>query len=148
MVKNNPKDLELFQSEIDQARIEQIKKFPEMVIRSSRVVEAVCARCHKNVKLDHECLFGFSHEGSAVGIRLEDQRRCPHCGSVGDAERKYISESNRTRTRVHYLPISHFLITATDHVLEERVGWFGKRTPVKILREIIAIERIGEFPDE
>ena len=109
-------------NEIEEAKVEYLKKFPELVLEIKRHRMACCHRCGGFINLDHYCLMAMTHNyNNPVNL---DRFGCPHCKLV-----------NCTTVRKGFVsrdPVAHSLI----EVIEYRVD--RKKVKRGMFREEIA----------
>ncbi len=65
-------------NEIEKAKVEYLKKFPELVLEVKRRRMACCHRCGGFINLDHYCLAPMPHNIIVVPVKLA-RFGCPHC---------------------------------------------------------------------
>lgn len=107
-------------TELDQIRLESLKKFPESILRKECRTVAICNRCNGEIPIDHPVL---KQHTVLYGLYGYDSVSSPCCKLFGHRE-KYFA---------HWIvsPIPHKIVEIHEYVLKEafyvRTGWFRKK---------------------
>lgn len=108
-------------TELDQVRLENLKKFPESILRKERRTVAICNRCNGEIPIDHPVLKRHTVPRDSLGRHNFISSPC--CGLFGFRE-KYSMEFIVS-------PIPHKIVEIHEYVLKEsyyiRTGWFRKK---------------------
>ena len=120
-------------TEIEKLRIENLKRFPESIIRVERRTVAICDRCRGEIPINHICLISSIYaDGTPC---RENQKRCPHCNGVGFAKTLSPNEcfeeiGQKFSDRVIYKSVKHKIYHITEYILKEtkvKTGWFSSK---------------------
>lgn len=99
-------------NEIEKAKVEYLKKFPELVLEIKRYRMACCHRCGGFIDLSHYCLVSMTH--SYTDFDKFKKFGCPHCGKLNITKREYRPESVRRE------PIDHSLVEVIEYCVERK----------------------------
>ena len=97
-------------NEIEKAKVEYLKKFPELVLEVKRYRTACCHRCGGFIDLTHHCLTPMVH--TFRDVEKFKKFGCPHCGKVNITKRQPGS--------VNRDPIDHSLIEVIEYCVERK----------------------------
>ena len=97
-------------NEIEEAKVEYLKKFPELVLEIKRHRMACCHRCGGFINLDHYCLMSMTHNYDAPA-KLSIFG-CPHC--------KLLNFASVSRGFVSREPIAHSLVEVIEYCVERK----------------------------
>lgn len=97
-------------NEIEKAKVEYLKKFPELVLEVKRRRMACCHRCGGFINLDHHCLTAMDHNYNAP----EKLARfgCPHCG--------HLNITDVSGSLVKRQPIAHSLVEVIEYCVDRK----------------------------
>lgn len=97
-------------NEIEKAKVEYLKKFPELVLEVKRRRMACCHRCGGFINLDHYCLAAMVH--NYADLEKLSRFGCPHCGKL-----------NITQASEHLVkrqPIAHSLVEVIEYCVDRK----------------------------
>lgn len=97
-------------NEIEKAKVESLKKFPELILEIKRQRMGCCHRCGGFIPLNHPCLFAMTHNYNDIS-RLK-RFGCPHCGEMNITE--------TTDFRVQRQPIDYSVVDVIEYCINRQ----------------------------
>lgn len=154
-------------TEVEQAVVDNLKKFSEMVLSTESSTVAICVRCRGQVPLYANCLKKTVHSAPnwlALLSTVEKECRCPRCGIVGKffnfkgellnslAELKGKRHTPLSRHVITVEPIPHYIVRETRYLVEYKTTrtWFGLKKMVekRWVTELTVLSEVGVAESE